>query len=288
MFVAVGHNGLRLSSADGREWGHEATGKEGEVYRAVAFGNGAFATVGGFGGGNIMAATKDGVEWTTSNNDAKYVRYYRGLCFGDGRFIALGGDPGGVGVAAAFISTSKDGTAWGEFQPIPGKFMIRRAAFGSGVFVGVGDRGRRAKSTDAVNWEDVPEVKAVDTLIDVAYGNGTFVGVGLHGLRMTTKDGVTWSEPVRGEEGEHLNTIVWADNRFVAIGAGATYFSADGQTWDRQPNENYPLTACFGDGVFVGTRWKGNILRSTDAVQWTSVHKGPIHLEAVCHGSPGK
>ena len=43
MFVAVGHDGLRLTSDDGKDWKPAQAGKEGEVYRAVAFGNGVFA-----------------------------------------------------------------------------------------------------------------------------------------------------------------------------------------------------------------------------------------------------
>ena len=43
-------------------------------------------------------------------------------------------------------------------------------------------------------WEDVPNIKAVDTLVDVAFGNGLFVGVGLHSLRIISRDGMTWEE----------------------------------------------------------------------------------------------
>ena len=35
-FVAVGHNGLRLVSADGTAWPDRQVGKEGEMYRAAA------------------------------------------------------------------------------------------------------------------------------------------------------------------------------------------------------------------------------------------------------------
>jgi hypothetical protein len=284
MFVAVGHDGLRLTSDDGKDWKTAQTGKEGEVYRAAAFGNGVCATVGSYGGRNIMAVTKDGATWSTASNDARYSRYYRGLCFGDGCFLALGGDPGAVGVASAFVSTSTDGTTWSDFQSISGKYMLRRAAFGNGLFVGVGDRGRRAYSRDGLHWDDVPGVKPLDTLIDIAFGNGVFVGVGLHGLRRSTRDGVTWSEPLRGREGEHLNAIVWADDRFVAVAPGATFLSPDGQTWERLPNTDAPLTFCYGRGTFLGARWKGRLLRSTDAVQWHEVQKCPQHVEAVACG----
>ena len=122
-------------------------------------------------------------------------------------------------------------------------------AFGNGLFVGVGDRGRRACSPDGLDWDDVPDVKPIDTLVDVAFGNGVFVGVGLHGLRMVDRaTALTWSEPVRGAEGEHLNSVVWADDRFVAVGPGATYISPDGLTWERRPNADAPVTFCYGRG----------------------------------------
>ncbi len=287
MFVAVGQNGLRIASDDALTWKSPQIGKEGEVYRALAFGNGAFATVGSFGGRNIMAASKDGLTWSSAFNDAKYSRYYRGLCFGDGRFLALGGDPGSVGTESSFVSTSTDGATWSDFEKISGKFMLRRAAFGNGIFVGVGDRGRRAASKDGLHWDDVPGVKPRETLIDVAYGNGVFVGVGLHGLRRSTRDGVNWSEPIVDREGEHLNAVVWADDRFVAVGPSATFYSPDGQSWERRPNSDPPLVFCQGRGVFLGARWKGRLLRSTDALRWEEVHKSEHHIEAVAFGEIG-
>ncbi len=284
MFVAVGHDGLRVASNDGKDWKDAKSGKEGMVYRALAFGNKVFATVGSYGGKNIMAASSDGAAWTETENDAKYSRYYRGLCFGDGRFLALGGDPGGVGVVSGFVSSSKDGTAWSGFLEITGKFILRRAAFGNGIFVGVGDRGRRSWSVDGTTWNDVADVKAIETLTDVAFGNGIFVGVGLHGLRRTTRDGKTWSAPVRGQEGEHLNAVVWANDRFVAVAPGATFTSADGQTWDRLPNANAPFTFCYGQNTYIGARWKGRISRSVDALNWEDVYRAPQHVEAVAFG----
>jgi hypothetical protein len=281
MFLAVGHNGLRITSTDGVEWKNPQLGKEGETFRAAAFGNGVFVAVGSFGGKNMMAATHDGVEWKTSGNDAKYSRYFRGIVFGHGQFLALGGDPVTVGVAKPFVSTSTDGVQWSELKDISGRFIIRRVAMGNDRVVGVGDRGRRAFSKDGLTWEDAPNTKAIDTLVDIAFGNGTFVGVGLHGMRTTTTDGVTWSEPLRGQEGEHLNSVVWAKDHFVAVGAGATWISPDAVKWERRPNQDAPLNCVFGNGVFVGSKWKGRILRSTDGVKWIQVFKSEFHVEAV-------
>ncbi|MCE9567813.1 MAG: hypothetical protein K8U57_37925 [Planctomycetes bacterium] len=281
LFLAVGHNGTRITSADAKEWDAPSLGKEGETYRCAVGGNGCMAVIGSYGGSNIFASTINGSAWKTSIKDAQYSRYIRGVGFGNGNFLALGGDPGSVGLARPFVLMSADGEKWDGPHDIPGKFMVRRLAFGNKLFVAVGDRGRRAASPDGKTWTDAPEVKAIDTLVDVAFGNGVFVGVGLHGLRMLTTDGVKWTDRQTGEEGEHLNSVVWAKDRFVAVGAGATFTSKDGLKWERTANADAPVSMVYGAGVFVGPRWRGRIMRSTDALKWEEVHKADSHLEAV-------
>lgn len=284
MFVAVGQNGQRTVSPDGVNWSTPQAGKEGEVYRAVCFGNGRFVAIGSFGGDNIFATTTDGTTWETSKQDAHYSTYVRGIGYGAGKFIALGGDPGSVGLSKPFVLSSADGRHWSEPKPISGKNILRRIAFGKDIFVGVGDRGRRSVSPDALEWKDAPDAKAIDTLIDVAFGAGVFVGVGLNGLRMTTEDGLTWSNRQLGEEGEHINSVLWAADQFVGVGMGGTYFSPDGAHWKRVENHNAPLFAAWGSGGFVGSRWKGRILFSQDAIEWKEVFKAEAHVEAIAWG----
>ena len=283
-FIAVGHRGLRMTSTDGTNWSHVQTGKEGETYRAVAFGNKCFSAVGSYGGANLLAMTMDGETWNTGSRDAKYVSYLRGLGFGKGMFLGLGGDPGSVGQSKPFVMMSEDGITWGEIIPIEGKNMLRRVCYGNDRFVAVGDRGRRAASPDAREWRDMPNVKAIDTLIDVTFGNGTFVGAGLHGLRMSSEDGITWSERLVGEEGEHINSVLWTGERFVAVGQGATYFSPDGRKWERVPNKNAPQIAVYGGQLFLGAAWRGRILTSTDAITWQESFRSEQHVEAIAVG----
>jgi hypothetical protein len=283
-YVAVGHNGLRLVSGNGTDWRVSASGKEGEVFRAAAFGNGRFVAVGTFGGSNLFASTADGSAWDSWSKDGRYSTYVRSLAFGDGRFVAIGGDPGAVGSSSPVALHSTDGVQWTDFIPLGGKHILRRIAFGKGLWVGVGDRGRRASSKDAKSFTDDEGFKAVDTLIDVAFGKGVFVGVGLHGLRMLSEDGLKWTRRFAGEEGEHLNSVVWAEDRFFAVGQGATYSSPDGVEWKRLENRDAPLTVAFGNGLFVGANWKGRILTSRDGVDWTQVHKAEHHIESVAYG----
>lgn len=291
LFVAVGHQGQRLVSDDGIEWKNQQLGKEGELYRAVCFGNGRYVAVGTYGGQNIFASSADGATWETSQRDGKYKDYVRGLGFGNGTFLAIGGDPGSVGSSSPFVVMSADGVKWSDITPIKGKNILRRIAWGNGRFVGVGDRGRRAASLDGRDWIDAPDVKAIDTLVDIAFGaadpksgKGLFAGVGLNGLRMCSEDGLKWSNRQLGEEGEHLNSIVWAGDRFVAVGMGATFFSPDGVNWTRKDNKDAPLTMTWGKGIFVGANWRGRILRSTDAVDWKQVYKSEFNFEALAYG----
>ena len=284
LFFAVGHRGGRCASTDGKQLSELTTGREGEIYRAIACGNGRAVAVGTFGGSNQFGTTTEGATWQTSTQDAKYRYFLRGLCFGGDRFLGLGGDPGSVGSSSPFVMSSSNGIQWSALSPITGKEILRRAACGNDRFVAVGDRGRRATSKDGETWEDAPNSRALDTLIDVAFGAGVFVGVGLHGLRMTTADGITWSEPLRGEEGEHLNVVVWTGKEFVAVGQGATLTSPDGRRWERTPNQNAPITMAYGNGQFVGAAWKGRLLVSNDAVTWEDAHRVPQHIEAVAWG----
>lgn len=283
-FVAVGHHGQRVVSENGRDWTNLQLGKEGEVYRDAAFGAGILVAVGNFGGSNLFASTRDGAAWKSSSKDGQYKFFLRAVAFGDGGFIGIGGDPGAVGSSSPFVVRSADGETWSDYLMISGKNILRRVAWGNGLFVGVGDRGRRSWSKDGKDWKDAAATKAVDTLVDVAFGAGKFVGVGLHGLRSVTGDGQTWPQRFAGEEGEHLNSVIWTGDRFVAVGQGATYFSPDGLEWTRKENKDAPLVAAFGAGVFAGTTWKGRILMSKDAIEWTPVYQAEHHLEAIAFG----
>src|SRR5437879_3645781 len=114
LFVGVGQDGLRVTSGDGVSWTNPQVGKEGETYRAVAFGSGRFVAVGSYGGQNILASTADGAAWEVGKKEAKYTKYIRGLGFDRQQFVGIGGDPGSVGSSAPFITTSPDGKTWSE------------------------------------------------------------------------------------------------------------------------------------------------------------------------------
>lgn len=290
VFVAVGEDGLRMFSRDGRQWTHRQTGKEGEIFGAVCFGNGRCVVAGRYGGDNQFRATTDGVTWEAVKQDAQYSRYARVVLFFGGKFLAICTDSNN-----ALCLSSTDGLRWEGSIKIPtdGKQVadnatLRRPAFGNDSLVLVGSYGRRVVTRDGVEWKNAPNRKAVDTLIDVTFGNGLFVGGGMHGLRMCSTDGLVWTDRIVGEEGEHINSMIWDGKQFVGIGQGATYFSPDGKQWERKPNQNAPTTAAFGNGVYVGSLWSGRLLRSADGIAWEEVTQVPQYIEALGFGVLGK
>ena len=58
-FIAVGENGLRCFSSDGRAWSNIQLGKDGQVYRTAAFGDGRCVVAAHFGGPVHLARDLD-------------------------------------------------------------------------------------------------------------------------------------------------------------------------------------------------------------------------------------
>jgi hypothetical protein len=292
LFVATGESGLRTFSRDGSTWTHQQTDREGILLQYVCFANGRCLAGGRYGGDRMIFTTGDGATWTQAKLPGQpyATRLEFFYAIGDRFYAVLHEDAQIPG-----IISSTDGQTWDARQPMidDPKLLkhdahLRRIAYGDGRLVVLADYGARlARKPGEAKFEAVPKPSARDTLIDIAFGNGVFVGGGLHGLRMRSVDGLDWTDRVVGEEGEHINAMIFDGKQFVGIGQGATYFSPDGQTWRREPNENAPTTAAFAKGTYVGSLWPGKLLRSTDAVHWKQVHECPHHVLGLAHGRLG-
>ncbi|QDT38535.1 sialidase family protein [Stratiformator vulcanicus] len=272
-YLAVGHKGVRMSSRDARTWSKPEMDDR-RYFRTVAFGNNTAIAA----GKNDYSVTKDGKNWSKAQSLPKGGNGIGFITYGNGQFIGTGTD---VNYNGTTFYYTDDGQNWTKDDQ-KGKGLLR-LVWGDNQYVAVGGSGRIARSKDGRKWEDAPDTKPIDTLIDVAYGDGTYVGVGLHGLRMSSQDGLKWNFKERGLEGEHFNTVIWTGEKFVAVGNGGTLESPNGRSWERIPNENAPLACCYGDGVFVGSHWKGRILRSTDGYKFDEVLKLDNHIEAIIY-----
>ncbi|TVP96777.1 MAG: hypothetical protein EA381_16625 [Planctomycetaceae bacterium] len=292
VFLAIGENGLRVFSHDGRQWSHLETDREGVLLDQACFLKGKCVVAGRFGGERVLYVTEDGLAWEQVKLDVRpYVTRLEVLYTANELFQCILNEDGQL----PGVITSEDGKTWTPRRPVLDDWRVmrrdahlRRVAEGNGLLVAVGDYGARlVRKLDEEMFQAVPDAAARDTLIDIAFGNGVFVGGGLHGLRIRSEDGLKWEERVVGEEGEHINTMIFDGRQFVGIGQGATYLSPDGRTWERIPNQNAPTAAAFGEGVFVGSLWPGKLLRCTDGIAWEPTQEMPHHVLALAFGRLG-
>jgi hypothetical protein len=292
VFVAVGENGLRAFSSDGKTWTHMQTDREGVLLHYACFFKGRCFAGGRFGGELVAYHTKDGVAWQSGKLDSKPYAERLELLFATDREVC--GIISSDGAPPQAIRT-QDGKTWTARKALVDDWRVmvrdahlRRVARGNGRIVFTGDYGARlsGKTLDE-KFQAVPKASAKDTLIDITFGNGVFVGSGLHALRMRSKDGLDWTDRTVGEEGEHINSMIFDGKQFVGIGQGATYTSPDGAEWKRTPNKNAPTVAAFGQGVYVGAVWPGKLLRSSDGIDWAEVHLFPHNVLTLAYGQIG-
>ena len=145
----------------------------------------------------------------------------------------------------------------------------------SGIFIAVGDGGRRASSSDALGWEEIIGSGVIDTRAEmgeedilraVAVGDGVAIAVGGGGVDWTgnamimrTSNGVDWEEDlVTGVEGvdiRKLSAITYADGVFVAGGTQAHLIRSEdgGSSWTRATTDNPGSTTVFGLAGHGGT-----------------------------------
>jgi len=280
VFIAYGQQGLRMVSADGQTWSEPILEKKNYYFKGCEFAAGKFVAFASFGRKILFFVSENGQDWKQLSETEVDGRLYD-IAYGNGWFLVVGGDMDGRWSA---VVRSRDAMKWEGPIKFDKEPLLLRVAHGNDRFVAVGVKGRVAVSEDGNSWKNAEALPDLDTFIDVAYGNGVYVGSGLHGLRMTSQDGLTWEHRQTGREGEHINSLIWTGEQFVGVGLGATYFSSNGIQWERTANQDAPESCTYGDGVFVGSAWKGRILTSRDGVTWNEVLRAPEHVNGITFG----
>jgi photosystem II stability/assembly factor-like uncharacterized protein len=250
-FVAVGDQGLMLSSTDGgtswqRQW------QSASVYFArVTFANGQFFATGRKYGTQpdawegLLWSSADGLTWHPRYTETNTV--VSGVAYAAGRFVAVA-----VNAPVSYTTlalTSPDGLQWTAAN-IPGIGWLYEVAAGNDVFVAVGGQ-RIMRSTDGLNWQ--PSVSpSSSSLQSVAYFNGQFISVGERGLILTSPSGEVWTERVSGTT-NFLAAVEAGSGTVVVAGSnGAILSSLDGVNWTQRSAPGFDLRGlAFGADVFA-------------------------------------
>ncbi|WP_221414169.1 immunoglobulin-like domain-containing protein [Paenibacillus sp. 598K] len=261
-YVAVGNNGVVMTSVDGASWTNQTSGITSNL-KDVSYINDQFVAVGQ--GGKIILSD-DGASWTSAtNNDTSELT---SVAYGNGMYVAVGG--------FGKVLTSGDGASWtlNPNSPVIGNSVLYAITFGNGVFVIAGNNGSDGTiytSSDGTSWTSQSSNVYV-SLLDAVYGLDKYVVVGTEGKIVTSEDGVTWTQRTSGTQ-ENLLSVTYGNGKYVATAnSGVIKSSTDGVTWSNETsgvNSGSLMGVAYGPGTYVVVGTGGTILTGTDGGAWT-------------------
>lgn len=261
LFVAVGLNGVALTSQDLLTWTPGSTGVTNTMRDAYWNGSNFFAT----GAGGVMRSSPDGITW--SSVSSVVTRRLDAVILAGATWIAVG-DSG-------TIQTSPDSITWTSRTSGPGQFVenVTRTAT---QFVAVGQGGNVITSPDGITWTQRTS-PVTQRLKSVASSATQLAAVGQTGRIITSPDGITWTN-IPSPTGEDLNGLVHSGGLYVAVGSnGAVLTSTDGSTWNiRNTNSVQVLNDIASSGtMFVAVGGGGTVLVSANGIDWDTAASVP-------------
>lgn len=255
------------------------------------------------GGGRLVAVSDEdttvysdnGSSWTshTDFNVSSGNVYLEAITHDGSKFIAAGMDYDFSEAGwEQTIYTSSDGRSWTErYDSNSGSssnIRLNDVAFGSGVYVAVGDNGTIVRSTDGITW--TPEISGTTTALrGVSYGDGVFVAVGALGngsssVALSSTNGISWSDHSAGVDlssWKGLYDVEYCNDRFLAGGwyARVLHSTDQGQTFTTSMDGDRQVIPAFvyGNGIYFAAgvnKDDGNAdinLISLDGVNWTEM-----------------
>ena len=248
-YIAVGTQGNIGTSVDGVVWTKQNSGTT-EHLQSIARDatSGLLVVVGE--NGSILTSL-DGISWTLRVSGTAQ-RLERVAHNGANIWVAVGAQGSAVrstdgGVTWTPVSTGTD-THW------------HGLAFGSNMFVAVGDNGIVRTSPDGVSWT-ARSTGVVAALRDVVWNGAQFVSVGAaekNGTQTlasvaTSSNGITWTKRT-GASFRSNHFVAWNGSLFVAGGDYSSYVetSPDGVTWTLRPINFF---ASMRTAAWSGSNW---------------------------------
>ena len=231
-FLAWDEKGSVVASADGVAWRPVSTGTEPIVQ--IVPGDG-FAVARSH---RTLLVSRDGFEWEVVHQEAAPTLVS----------LARVGGTLAVGGAAGEFLTSTDGRRWvAAAGPYPGR-RIQLLGFGEQFIAVSFDEPGGASSPDGARWTQLPRSS---NLFGVAFGSGVFVSVGDEGTILRSSDGTSWSRVAAESGNAILNGVTFDGGRFFALSghvsqprspngvawSGKILASPDGAAWSVQPWE---------------------------------------------------
>ena len=274
-FVAVGDNGVVVTSPNGSNWMVRNT-QTSKSLNGIAYGNNRFVAT---TWDDSVVTSADGENWNVSLVQSNVA--LEGIGFGNGTFLAVGYEYGnGNYTARAFRSA--DGVDWALISSLSyASNDFVRATYVQGRWLVMESRGRANSSTDLSTWTR-NEASLVPYVHGSAYVNGNFFLLSDSGLMNVSEDGVTWSGAFyNGAVSRSLYGIAYGAGRYIMVASKGNIImsSGDPSTWRAvaSPTTDRLEDVVFANGRFVAVGESGTILVSTDGLNWFNQTRGPNH-----------
>ena len=301
-FVAVGADGMILSSPDAYSWTVQNSGVSSKL-AGVAYADGEYAAV---GDGGITLVSSNAVAWTqlpfaTSNSLHGIAGDSSWRTDGLPRFVAVGD------LGTAVVCTN--GTNWSVVSPGTSNTLYAVSRSGS-LYVMVGNAGTIIIKTATGGFTHLPQlfVGTIYNLYTVAAaGNGAVAAGGdlnndpfsypahaTNQILYSVNSGVRWANQSWVDGSDQFGNPLWnlsemfiltgmayGTNGFVGVGytgycleyhPAVVLTSKTGSTWTELPPgvcENGLNGITYGKGLYVAVGDYGSISVSADATNWT-------------------
>lgn len=239
-FVAVGENGVILTSANGGNgWDLRSAGTI-EDFTSVLFGNGYFVL-----NGYYTYTSWDGILWKkrdSNTSNFKYINYY------ESSFLAID--------TSNNLFNSTDGINWLNNSLIPGS--VNSVILIDGKYTATGSSGVIYSSVDGINWKNENGFSSVSNLV---FGNGYFL-LTCDGVIKKSYDGIYWEDHFIDST---INKVhAYANGKFFAkCGYGGYWWNTT--TWQ-------------GEDTVVFIELNHVIKSSIDGKNWTN--NDPFHIDS--------
>lgn len=258
-FVAVGQNGLILTSADGRDWKCRSAGcfLEHLATSATAFV--------GLSSSNIATST-DAILWTT--HPTFITNALASIVVGHNKAVA-------VGTSGAVLS-STNMEKW-TYQHITTNDLLS-VTYGNDTFVATGRQGTVLASTNGSEWIVSNVGRPTSDLVAVSFGNGRFLAADQDGFTFSAVTPDVWARSYPAYWGIQAATFARGAFLFATIAGsvqpGLLLATIDGRTMQPVWSElHIPKTSFLGIQTLNGSVWavgtNGTIVASSDLTRWT-------------------
>jgi hypothetical protein len=224
-FIAVGEDGVILTSQDGIDWVQKVSGTDAGLNNITSEGS-VIVAVGQDGA--VLLSTDHGESWTGRHSEDDINLH--AVVVNDWQIVAGGRYPHTQGV---FMMRSEDlGETWAAIESFPQTLhWTTDLVYAGGLFVAATDIPRSTGGTrvwvsvDGKDWQDVVLMDDPTAgLYSILYDGNQFIVSGDYGAVFTSADGAYWTQPETPLEEISYLSAVWTGSELRLAGGIAWWY----------------------------------------------------------------